>query len=413
MDDNDKSNAWDALIEDLGAEPDQSAFERHQPPPQELPPTAEDRVSGDLPPVPQSEPSDWNALAETLGLEVEQTLESETTEEATESTEPLVESTSASTVRGEQWDAVESAEESGIESSDDFLSADTLESDPIDSEEDETEEITLEAPDAVEDLPHLPSQMDQALNDSTWEEESDSDQASAEQPADEEEDDRGISGEAARSAFDALFSDGASTWGSAFLEPAKRDEPKSKLDEPFEDEFITSLDKPGDGADEGDETDRPKRKRSRRRRRGGKGRKSAAQQAEGESASGDDPSSDGNEQIELTEEVSTEDTKKPRRRRSRRGPRSEEAETASTGTSEFDDDFDEDESDGEDRPRGGSRGRTRHRNLPTWSEAIGMIVDANLEQRAKSPSKPQASRGRGSGRGGRGGGRRRKKPESK
>ena len=94
-------------------------------------------------------------------------------------------------------------------------------------------------------------------------------------------------------------------------------------------------------------------------------------------------------------------TKKPRRRRSR--------VAKGDGESELDEQVREGEAapDGERPTR-----RQRHRNIPTWSEAIGMIVDSNLEQRAKSPAKQQSSRGRG-GRGGRrrgGGG---KKSENK
>ena len=46
----------------------------------------------------------------------------------------------------------------------------------------------------------------------------------------------------------------------------------------------------------------------------------------------------------------------------------------------------------------GPRRRAAHRNLPTWTEAIGCIVDSNIEQRSKAPAK-QSSRGRGRGRG--------------
>jgi hypothetical protein len=43
-----------------------------------------------------------------------------------------------------------------------------------------------------------------------------------------------------------------------------------------------------------------------------------------------------------------------------------------------------------------------HRTVPSWEEAIGLIVSVNLEARAKSPGSRPANRGRGRGRSGRG-----------
>jgi hypothetical protein len=51
--------------------------------------------------------------------------------------------------------------------------------------------------------------------------------------------------------------------------------------------------------------------------------------------------------------------------------------------------------DGDDQARSG------HRNLPTWNDAIGVIVDGNLAQRSKAPAKQQNSSSRGRSRGGR------------
>jgi hypothetical protein len=39
--------------------------------------------------------------------------------------------------------------------------------------------------------------------------------------------------------------------------------------------------------------------------------------------------------------------------------------------------------------------------LPTWNDAIGVIVDGNLAQRSKAPAKAQNSSSRGRSRGGR------------
>jgi hypothetical protein len=68
-------------------------------------------------------------------------------------------------------------------------------------------------------------------------------------------------------------------------------------------------------------------------------------------------------------------------------------------------DIEEDETDGDQRaPRLGFRG------IPTWEEAVGLIINKNIEARAKQPS-GGSSHGRGNRgprdkRGGRGGKRR-------
>ncbi len=71
MDDNTKKNSWDDLLQDLGAKPDESAFERHQAPAQDIEPTVEWSEAEELVEETKASPGDWNSLAETLGLEVE------------------------------------------------------------------------------------------------------------------------------------------------------------------------------------------------------------------------------------------------------------------------------------------------------------------------------------------------------
>jgi hypothetical protein len=43
-----------------------------------------------------------------------------------------------------------------------------------------------------------------------------------------------------------------------------------------------------------------------------------------------------------------------------------------------------------------------HRAVPSWEEAVGFLIAANLEARAKSPESRGQHRGRGRGRGGKG-----------
>jgi len=109
---------------------------------------------------------------------------------------------------------------------------------------------------------------------------------------------------------------------------------------------------------------------------------------------------------------------RPRRRRRRRGRRGGEAREPSapaTGESrqerepeDLDDDivpayagrrsesFDDEEDDDDDLDL-----KAHHRGIPTWDDAIGMIVNTNMESRARNPagsSGPRGRRGRGHGR---------------
>jgi hypothetical protein len=61
------------------------------------------------------------------------------------------------------------------------------------------------------------------------------------------------------------------------------------------------------------------------------------------------------------------------------------------------------EMDEHDDDHGSERdgGHPVHKKIPTWEEAIGVLVDANMAARANSPDRPH----RGGGRRGRGGGR--------
>jgi len=477
MDDNQKNAVWDDLLEDLGAKPDQTAYERHQPETQEIPPAVEPSASrdtqGDTQGEPQQSSSDWNALAETLGIEVEEPSPAEPVGQASAApveASPVDEGrTAADQCSVEADDAEELADVAEVAAgqpfggslaspddeiaANDFSDDDFTEIDEADDDEAGREEVGEVQAAQSDELPPLPSQIDQALNDSGWQDDQSADvpaAADAESSATSDEPDGGgITGEAARSAFDALFADSATGWGSAFLErPKQVDEQGSLVHDIGGKPSLPRESEKDDFGDkiEGDEdSEKPKRKRSRRRRRGGKGRKPAGEQAAsgettdenatertgagptsagekgaGETGAGETDGDEGG----LGDENPTAAPKRPRRSRARRGSRPAEVED-----NRFRDDLDDDDDDGDDldenlkgddgdgdlgdeSPLGTARGRKRHSNLPTWSDAIGMIVDGNLESRAKSPSKPQSSRSRG-GRGG--GGRRRssKKPESK
>ncbi len=68
---------------------------------------------------------------------------------------------------------------------------------------------------------------------------------------------------------------------------------------------------------------------------------------------------------------------------------------------DFEDDEEHDDEDGGESPRIGFR------NIPTWQDAIGMMIAKNMESRARNPGGPRGAGGRGGrGGGGRGRGRR-------
>ena len=115
---------------------------------------------------------------------------------------------------------------------------------------------------------------------------------------------------------------------------------------------------------------------------------------------------------------SEERTSRPRRRRRRRGRRSSEekkdvaGEEQQISPAEINDrvdgelDVDDGELDVDDgeldstQETVDSYGKVTHRKIPSWEEAVGMIVTANMESRAKSGRTGGfRGRGRGSGRG--------------
>jgi hypothetical protein len=52
-------------------------------------------------------------------------------------------------------------------------------------------------------------------------------------------------------------------------------------------------------------------------------------------------------------------------------------------------------------------GLPTHRKIPTWQDAVGVLIDANMASRANSPDRDRDRGDRGRGRGGRGRGGRR------
>jgi hypothetical protein len=146
----------------------------------------------------------------------------------------------------------------------------------------------------------------------------------------------------------------------------------------------------GNVGDEENRSDRP-RGRSRRRGRGrGRGRKPDDRPTEGRSArSRDDEPRVERSQPELEDEFTDEELM------------DDDADLSLDGP-----DSDGDDDDGVATGAGISRSAALQRSIPSWDEAIGFIVDSNLETRQRRPPSRSGPRDNGS-RGGRSRGRRR------
>jgi len=359
MDEKKPESAWDELVEELGVEADPAAAERHQPRPTDLPSASRSLVPDRPISAPKSQPGDWNALAGSLGLEVPPPADSaqdiEPEQDKPPANEPIA--------REPEVESVKSAPDTESESFD--------------------------------ELPELRSEFDKELVEATGDDVQE----------DGEDSSTGLSSEAARDAFDSLFTEATSDWEL----PSNAD---SILDTPLE--FSRSLEEPTVETPESDSetaeeetTERPKRRRSRRRRRGRGGRSAEAKPDEAATEAEDaepatptaEDAADEQRQQESAASSAVGAEAKPRRPRSRRRGRRGNGEGGAEATVERDslqeDELGLNDEDDESDEQQLSRQRASHRNLPTWSEAIGGIVDANLEVRSKSPSKSTSSRGRG------------------
>jgi len=349
-------SAWDVLAEQLGANPSPEASQRHQPKKATESTSSSETADREKPPeTPQPAPSDWDGLAHAFGLEVP---EPKPSAQEPPVVEPTVESSASSAELSEARDDLDSV--SGARTSD-------------------------------ESLPSLPSAIDQALSESA----EDRDEAASDE---QQSDEMGISGEAARDAFDSLFANDLLETDAAIIE--------SQADQtPLEFSETTPLESAElDAAPEALEDSEQAKKRRPRRRRGRGGRGSGNQRSNKEPLSSDEAPAEEASAERVDQDSEKDDIedqeKKPRRRRS---PKRVASAETNEGKAAAASDHDEDGADSPATPRTAAKSRARHRNLPTWAEAIGVIVETNLQQRSKTPAKPSSPRGRGRG------GRRRKK----
>ena len=429
---NENASPWDALIGDLGVEVNPEALERKQPASKDLPTVHVERSEAA---PPQAAPSDWGGLASSLGLEVppeEPPRKQETV--VRKSVEPApVEKPREERARKERRredkpregrqresrgrdDRERGERQQGAKSRSDRQRGeqrkggqDETDARKSDRDRDRRREKPVEIQNDIQFDEVLEDDDDEMISEVTV------DSETAEVPPPEPEKPR-ISGEAARSAFDALFSAEAVNWGSAFVSPRTNVESSFLFTEGEEAVFTEDIPDKTEVDEDSDVEEEPT-KRPRRRRRGGRGRGRGRQEELTKAAEGDDDSTIESDEADesLAEEVETgeasegDEIKPEKRRRRRRGRRrGRRDEEGDGGTEEGDDSRvrrriashvgSDDDSDGEDEDDSGEEGRAGHRNLPTWNDAIGVIVDGNLAQRSKAPVKQQnqpRSRGRG------------------
>jgi len=199
---------------------------------------------------------------------------------------------------------------------------------------------------------------------------------------------------------------------------------ESWREESVEVEFVETADTEDRAARPTDENGEPRPRRRRRGRGRGRGRRPEGEQG-GEERSADQSEAETDRPDTPSELRESRAPRQPRTRggrssRSRRdAPRKQEVlkDDLDDGLEEIvlDDDGDTDNVDlGMDGEDAGSATTVRtpagHKSIPSWDEAIGIIVDTNLATRTdrRRSSSPQ-SRGSGSARGRSRGGRRRKK----
>jgi hypothetical protein len=172
--------------------------------------------------------------------------------------------------------------------------------------------------------------------------------------------------------------------GSGFSD-AHADDQMQMFDETEESDRSVEREKAGD---EDDRSDRP-RGRSRRRGRGrGRGRKPDDRTPEGHAPRRDDEPRVERSQPELEDEFTDEEL----------------IEDDDSEDSLDDGDIDADDSNGVATGAGISRSAALQRSIPSWDEAIGFIVDTNMQSRSqrrpssRPGSRDNGSRGRGRGR---------------
>jgi ribonuclease E len=336
---------WKELTADLGISADENA-EKETPLAQDAqPPVIQETPDAIKPVRPPRKPrctSDWNGLASQLGLPTPEPVDDEPAPARTE--ESLADTTTQEPLGLAKELERTDEEERPVAASFDILEPDEMRAETVTEEFfEEVFEVRLEA-----------------------EAEADDAEASGEEESGEEEEEprtRRRRGRRRRRGGDR----------SRAAEPAAEEEAESNDDEADE---VVEVEK---SSDEEDESENRSRRRRRRRRRPSK-RDSAGvpdeQQAAAEEVD-EDTDDEADEDADIVDD--DEEEERPRRRRRSRAKADSESRDSS----------DSDEADVPSR---------KHRKIPTWDEAIDLIVSGNLGSRSKSPSPksgPRGSRRRG------------------
>lgn len=147
------------------------------------------------------------------------------------------------------------------------------------------------------------------------------------------------------------------------------------LDDLFADEEATEQARTVEETDEPATGEEPRKRRRRRRRRSRKGEAATTDRAEfggEETPDLDDEESEIDDLLEGDEPQ--EESKELERRRPARRARPPRRPVAEERMELADEDDDEEDSD-----------RPAHRQIPTWEDAVGIVIGLNMEARAKSP----------------------------
>ena len=222
-------------------------------------------------------------------------------------------------------------------------------------------------------------------------------------------------------------------------EPLRREEPRRE--EPQREEVARNVEDIEEDRIEGAELEHVEglppgeeqpRKRRRRRRGRGRGSRDTAETSAGSAnaspqdvaaneedvldflPAGDDlhsPDSAAINELESGEDRGRDEEGRPPRKRRRRRRRPDDADAAKTpapprakvaSPADIEDDFDDDEAGPASLDYGDDPDDEGHKGIPTWDDAVGSIVAANMEARNRSGYNPARNRdGGGRGRGGR------------
>lgn len=382
MDSQKPDDPWASLANEFGIEPQDEPTASNDSPDDDITKAKfEEPKFTEAKSIPAPRESDWGSLANELGLEAEGEVDEDETDEITEDSvldepedkEVVVESTSAKAGLAPEVDL--SAFE--MEQSDEFLE---------------------EASDAAKEL------LGEDDDDET---DSDLDVADSELELTDVE----IAVEETPAGF------GVGTWtlpdwfplGGKKKKPEIAEEPEAEEEAADSDEADAE---PADAeaanrdSEEGDEDGARRRGRRRRGRRRGRGRgKSTSSEAAEESDDATEEPSDDDEQLSEAVESDGEQERSGRKRRSRRRRKPVDSDVADVETDDLDDEAEE----GDSSPRRAPS----HKNIPSWLDAIGVVVDSNIAARSerKRSSRSNGRGGRGSGRG-RSRGRRPKRDDS-